>query len=153
MFLFLLACTTPDDDTTTDDIEVEPVPCGDGFGRADDGNCYPVDADPDTGASSWAFSEAPCEGEESYYLTLQTGGPTVAAWGAFTPEAIELCEGASEDWCSGVAEGAEGAPAELYASDETAALLRCEWFDLRSSEGDEWRGFQLSPLRAYFLVD
>jgi len=51
-FPLLIACG---DDTSDKTTIMEPEPCGEGFARADDGNCYPLgdSTGGETGEEDW----------------------------------------------------------------------------------------------------
>src|ERR1051325_6500336 len=84
MLLLAIACS--EDGTTIQGTQ--PGPCGDGFGRGDDGNCYELAA-----SETWEAVEIACQGEDDDYVsTLDVGWngdgqpPLVEAWGTVTTD-------------------------------------------------------------------
>lgn len=153
--LVLFAACAPD---SSDVVLGDAAVCGDGFGRGDDGNCYPLE-DPDafTNGTAWAESTALCEGDADNTVTFpNVGGTVVSVWGDLTPEMLALCEvGFDSDLCKQYDRtGATRAVVASYGMSGDSVVALCVRFDLTDSrDGAVYAGFELSPLTAYFLVD
>ena len=150
--LFFVACAP---DTADMRIDGEPVDCGDGFGRADDGNCYPLEGDADE-----SYADVTCEGDLAHFVTVDIGGAIldpgthVESWGMLPDVIVDLCaseRGDSYPRCGSV--GPESAwvptwePASL--SDSGLPVVYCERF-WSGSDGYEYDGFAFAPIRVYF---
>jgi len=155
--LALFTACAPD----SSDVAIgDPVGCGEGFGRADDGNCYPI-GDGDTGGA-WTFTDYTCQGTGAYEALIDIGYPAdpttpISVVGLINPEMAASCiqhEGEPYWVCDEFSENAAWGtpPGNIGIDADGMVVAPCWWtgVDWSASGGETLEGFGMNPIRVFY---